>query len=352
MVLNFLDGAAIAEDGQYGTQTANAVLAYKRKRNIINYSYQTQADNIVGKMTITSLDKGLEALVARLIPIVGGAGYRFGFLQAAMLTNRTAAPRAVIVTESDPDSVRWAQQVVAFSQRMTSSFPVLPAAMVTMPGGKTPAQIADIYKSAASQAGAGGGIVISVGHGGQSPVGDPDVGLVDLGPENSFKLAGRNNTLVGEIVQGVQKPLTIPPNLKDPDFFHTEPFYADPKPKPYQSRKEDDEQSGTQGARVRLANWKAYEDICTAFKSQGLGSVALITCVVGNAPGMLKKMAQQWGCGIWAYKRLVTIVPATNGRERARFDSDPEGTDPSVTTNTPLAEVMPPPSRQGVWIMP
>ncbi len=33
------------------------MLAYKRKRNIINFSYQTQADNIVGKMTIAALDK-------------------------------------------------------------------------------------------------------------------------------------------------------------------------------------------------------------------------------------------------------------------------------------------------------
>lgn len=47
-----LDSAAIAPDGVYGPATA-----YKRKRNIVNRSYQTQADNIVGKMTIMSLDK-------------------------------------------------------------------------------------------------------------------------------------------------------------------------------------------------------------------------------------------------------------------------------------------------------
>ena len=35
---------------------AAAVLAYKKKRNIINWSYQQQADNIVGKMTIAALD--------------------------------------------------------------------------------------------------------------------------------------------------------------------------------------------------------------------------------------------------------------------------------------------------------
>jgi hypothetical protein len=46
---------------QYGSSTANAVLTYKTTRNIINYSYQTQADNIVGKMTIASLDREMFA---------------------------------------------------------------------------------------------------------------------------------------------------------------------------------------------------------------------------------------------------------------------------------------------------
>ena len=40
----------------YGRSTAAGVLAYKRKRSIINRAYQTTADNIVGKMTILSLD--------------------------------------------------------------------------------------------------------------------------------------------------------------------------------------------------------------------------------------------------------------------------------------------------------
>jgi hypothetical protein len=56
-----LDGLKIKNaeiDGKfYGQSTAAAVLSYKQKRGIINYSYQTQADNMVGKMTIASLDK-------------------------------------------------------------------------------------------------------------------------------------------------------------------------------------------------------------------------------------------------------------------------------------------------------
>jgi hypothetical protein len=52
-----LDEAPLSQDGVYGPKTAAAVLAYKQKRNIINRSYQSQADNIVGVMTMASLDK-------------------------------------------------------------------------------------------------------------------------------------------------------------------------------------------------------------------------------------------------------------------------------------------------------
>lgn len=58
--LVFLDNAKIAvhelNEKRYGPSTAEAVLNYKKKRHIINFTYQTQADNIVGKMTITVLD--------------------------------------------------------------------------------------------------------------------------------------------------------------------------------------------------------------------------------------------------------------------------------------------------------
>jgi hypothetical protein len=60
LALSVLDHASIdnveLRHCLYGSKTAGAVLAYKRKRNIINYNYQTQADNIVGRMTIAALD--------------------------------------------------------------------------------------------------------------------------------------------------------------------------------------------------------------------------------------------------------------------------------------------------------
>ena len=53
-----IDGGEL-RDERYGVSTANAVLEYKKKRNIINKGYQTKADNIVGKMTIASLDQDM-----------------------------------------------------------------------------------------------------------------------------------------------------------------------------------------------------------------------------------------------------------------------------------------------------
>ena len=44
----------------YGPSTSRAVLSYKSKRKIINFSYQNTADAIVGKMTIKTLDDELE----------------------------------------------------------------------------------------------------------------------------------------------------------------------------------------------------------------------------------------------------------------------------------------------------
>ena len=56
-----LDEAAIdraeLQNAQYGPSTAKAVLQYKRKRNIVNHSYQASADDIVGRMTMAALDK-------------------------------------------------------------------------------------------------------------------------------------------------------------------------------------------------------------------------------------------------------------------------------------------------------
>jgi hypothetical protein len=57
----------------YGESTAAAVLKYKTSRNIINRSYQTQADDIVGKLTIKSIDDELLELEGPDEPFTIGA---------------------------------------------------------------------------------------------------------------------------------------------------------------------------------------------------------------------------------------------------------------------------------------
>ena len=59
--LGIIEGALIDSEelaaSFYGPSTASEVLAYKRKRDIVNRTYQQRADDIVGKMTIASLDR-------------------------------------------------------------------------------------------------------------------------------------------------------------------------------------------------------------------------------------------------------------------------------------------------------
>ena len=65
-----IDGAPIPDAERaglvYGPATAAAVLAFKRKRDVVNRSYQSNADNIVGKMTIQRLDDELQPLEEEL----------------------------------------------------------------------------------------------------------------------------------------------------------------------------------------------------------------------------------------------------------------------------------------------
>lgn len=58
--LDNLDVTRSERDRQaYEDSTVRAVLAYKRKRKIINRSYENDVDPIVGKMTIASLDEDM-----------------------------------------------------------------------------------------------------------------------------------------------------------------------------------------------------------------------------------------------------------------------------------------------------
>ena len=103
--LNLLDDAGLTADGQFGSGTAQAVLNYKTKRNIVNRSYQTTADNIVGRMTVAQMDEELRAL--DLKP------------DARIEIKPRAAARSLSIASSrfDPRNVEQDDIVTAGSQR-------------------------------------------------------------------------------------------------------------------------------------------------------------------------------------------------------------------------------------------
>jgi len=78
-----LDAAAITADGAYGSGTAAAVSAFKRKRQILNF--QSKIDDIVGKKTIAALDTEM------LAKEKGGGGTR-GVVRRGVNTVGDATP--------------------------------------------------------------------------------------------------------------------------------------------------------------------------------------------------------------------------------------------------------------------
>ncbi|WID98422.1 hypothetical protein QO058_09375 [Bosea vestrisii] len=63
--LQLLDSAVIAKaelsSKRYGASTASAVLTFKRRRDIVARPRQSQADDVVGKMTVAVLDEEMKA---------------------------------------------------------------------------------------------------------------------------------------------------------------------------------------------------------------------------------------------------------------------------------------------------
>lgn len=86
-----LDGAAMKDDGIFGPRTEAAVLAFKRKRDIVNRSYQSQADGIVGKMTMAALDREMTELESRSKITVDGSLCRFATTPIPNFRSRSSA---------------------------------------------------------------------------------------------------------------------------------------------------------------------------------------------------------------------------------------------------------------------
>jgi hypothetical protein len=120
-------------EATYGPTTANAVLRYKTMRGIINRSYQSAPDNIVGKMTIAVSKRCRHAS-----------------------SENSMAP-TVLLSVNDGDWNVWGERFVKRQPLQRVQHTISPNA---------PAAVAkDAVIKAARAAGAHGVLIISVGHG-------------------------------------------------------------------------------------------------------------------------------------------------------------------------------------------
>src|SRR5215472_1929069 len=101
--LALVDGLAVDPSENttacYGPSTAAAVLSYKSRRNIVNRSYETAPDDIVGRMTISALDDDIRIREAAQFQLVGAA---LPFARSLFFAPRaTTTVRGVVVTETN-----------------------------------------------------------------------------------------------------------------------------------------------------------------------------------------------------------------------------------------------------------
>jgi hypothetical protein len=312
--LLMLDNAQVSSDEEeqqlYGPNTAGAVLAYKRKRQIINFSYQTSADDIVGKMTIQSLDTEMLALEAG----------KFRLLLSFGVSLPPPVPKVAIVSQHHPLPAAWARQMVDFHKPNVMNFPSRTA---------TPEDTVKGIKEAIAAA-QGGLLIFAVGHGVQSKDLNPSGGGFDVADSDKMRIGGRGS-------------------FRDKDHKMFVDVFYDEKPPPGSptpfSEKENDERTGATGAKKRLKHFSIYQDLAKAFVAGKLAGVVLLTCNVGRSLDFMKKVANQWQTTLIAYrdftryvggfrrkKRRVVraILEKDLGREKSR----------SPGTNTPFAEVM------------
>lgn len=125
----------------YGPSTSAAVLDFKKRRSIINRAYQTQADNIVGKMTIDALDTEMLGIETGVVPkayaTIPEALAKVRLARVRLLTVRASSslPNPLFPgnkerriaewnfkTNRAPDPVAHIDKILAIYDRMNQSF--------------------------------------------------------------------------------------------------------------------------------------------------------------------------------------------------------------------------------------
>jgi hypothetical protein len=280
-------------------------------------------------MTIESLDDEMVVLEAPFSFLPGATAMFRGLFFAP--TIKVKPPKLVIVTEKNPPWRDWANNAKKHFESLPNTKGLVE--VVEMGNGLSVLTAASQLASAAAIAGELGILVLSVGHG--APGAAPDSGVFDLAPDHRFQLGGRNAWMVGQ-----PKPKDIgqtDPRAR-PHPSQTNAFYADRPPSSagitVLSDLENDQNSQSHNAKIRLDNFRQYQKVMSAFKPLGL--IVLLTCRVGGASGFLQRVRQQFGTPLLAYKRKVSGQPQANGRTRIFLEGDA----PGVGTNVPTGEFL------------
>lgn len=181
--------------------------------------------------------------------------------------------RTVILSVADGDWNVWGQRFVKRQPLQRLQQTITPNASAAT--AKT------AVLNAANIAGAGGVLIMSVGHG-ATVEGNPFEGKFELAPGGAL-------TIAGGLIQ----------NRFVDVFYDTR---RDPK---QPSDLENDVKNNPKGQ--FLANFRVYQDLSAKIKAIGLLRIVLLTCKIGNSTEFLRKVANDWGTGIQAYRKRVAI---------------------------------------------
>ncbi len=193
----------------------------------------------------------------------------------------------VIVTTTENPWFGWAKSFVARQPQART--------LVKMTPGQSIERTRDILVGAITTAGAGGTVILSVGHG-TAVDGSSVDGMCEIAPGGTFKLVGLNG--VGTV-----------------SVFYDVPKFAGQK-----SDMEFDLANNPNSP--RLTKWKVYQSIGAKFKSVRPRRVILLTCRVGNATDFVKKIANDWGVVVGAYRKRIASnedVVITPGKASKSF---------------------------------
>jgi hypothetical protein len=306
--LQVLDGAEIAPEEMvgraYGKSTATAVLNFKTKRDIINHAYQTAPDNIVGKMTIRSLDEEVSARERQ----------RSNLLLAFKVPPQ---PTGIIVSQSHPFPGKWASQVEEAHKTLLKKKP--------SPAG-TPAQAVRQLQTFIRSVGSSGLLIFAVGHG---------IIKTDFPASGGFDLAERRLLRIGGVGSSVD------PSTFANVFYNDKPPPGSPVPF---SEKELDERTRPVGSDRRLRNFALFESLSQTFR-ETKPLVVLLTCRVGQSRDFVQKVSNLWQSPILAYDDFIAYeadvrdgrilrVRAILDRDKGKFGTTSPG------TNTTFSQTM------------